>query len=113
MSARSAKPSQSTAANRGIGVSARGLRWVLLALPLTLFGHYAWELGQAQLFADHAGTPLSSYALHCFVAALGDVVIASSAYAIAAVAFRRVSWPIAQRALWPAVTWVAAGSSVA
>ena len=93
-------------------VTRRTIYRILLALLLTLVGHYAWELGQAQFFAEHAGAPLGSYALHCFIASLGDVVIASIAYAVAAVAFRRPAWPWAPHPLGPAALWLAVGLGI-
>ena len=90
------------------------VRAILLAALLTLAGHYAWELAQAQSFQDHAGRPLPEYAMHCFLAALGDLAIAAIAYAAAAAAFRRPSWPAAAAGpgrgwIGPAAVWMAVG----
>lgn len=83
--------------------------WIWLGGVLTLVGHYAWELGQAQFFGNHAGDPLGSYALHCFTASLGDLTIASVLYAVVALVFRRWSWPVEARTLGPATLWLVAG----
>lgn len=90
----------------------RRWRWIPLATLLTLAGHYVWELGQAQFFVNHADAPLSSYALHCFIASLGDLLIASFAYAVAALAFRRPSWPVSPRLAGPMALWLGAGLAV-
>lgn len=83
-----------------------------IALLVTLLGHYVWEIGHAQFFADHAGAPLSSYALHCFVASIGDVVIAFVAFGVAALAFGRAGWPLEKRPVGAAALWLAVGLAI-
>lgn len=48
--------------------------------------------------------------IRCFQAALGDVLLASGAYAVAAIAFRRPMW-LVQDEPWlaPAASWITVG----
>ena len=96
-----------TDAHRGSPVSLG--RAAVVAFALTLSGHYAWELAQAQWFADHAGARLSSYAWHCFVAAWADVLIAAASYGLTALLFRRTRWALEAKTLGPAILWITFG----
>ena len=88
------------------------LRLWLAASLLTLAVHYMWEMGQARFFDNMAGMPLSRHAAICFLASLGDVAIAASAYGVTGLLFRRPVWALRPRWLGPAALWVAIGLGV-
>lgn len=74
----------------------------------TVILHFAWEMLQAPAFVDFAATTWEG-TVRCFAAALGDVLLASGAYAVTALAFRRAAWPVQRGWLLPAATWIAVG----
>lgn len=86
-------------------------RWPAAVL-LTLLLHYVWEMVQAPLFTNFAGASFWSHALPCFWAALGDVLIAFSAYAAAAAAFRRPAWPFGCRCQGPFTVCLLVGLAI-
>lgn len=69
------------------------LRWALFAFVL----NGLWEVAQLPLYTlwqDTDRARIVSYALHCIV---GDVLIATALFLMAAAIFRDFAWP----ALWP------------
>ena len=65
-------------------------RWAALAFGL----HLLWEIGHLRfytLWSDPDRLKVAGYVLHC---TLGDVLIATAAYGITALLFRRSDWPI-------------------
>ena len=82
--------------------------WTVI-LAATVAFHYAWEMLQAPLFDVFAGLSFWEHAWPCFIAALGDVLIAATAYGIAGVVFRRPQWLFELRWQWPAVLCFAGG----
>lgn len=70
--------------------------------------HFTWEMLQAPAFLNFAEST-SAGTIRCFVAALGDVLIAAGAYGITAFAFRSTTWPLRAHWMVPAATWVAVG----
>lgn len=79
-----------------------------LGMLVTLALHFAWEMLQAPAFMQFA-TDFWSGTVRCFVAALGDVVIASGTYAVTALWFRRPAWPVQPGWMVPAATWIVLG----
>lgn len=76
---------------------------------LTTFAlHFTWEMLQAPAFMAFAGSTWQG-TLRCFVAALGDVLIATGAYVVTALAFQRPVWPVRPGWMLPALTWIAVG----
>jgi membrane protease YdiL (CAAX protease family) len=74
---------------------------VIAAVLLTVMLHFGWEMLQAPAFtrfADGAWTGTS----RCFKAALGDLLIASGAYAVTALLFRRSRWAVLPAWRFPA-----------
>ena len=82
---------------------------IALFFFLTLFSHYAWEIGQIRFFASFQNTPFRSYALHCFVASLGDVVIATIAYVGVAALTRNWDWFARRVFSRPLILWLLFG----
>lgn len=80
----------------------------IVSLLLTLTLHFAWEMLQAPAFMDFAGTTWQG-TVRCFVASLGDVLLASGAYLITALVFWRLAWPVRPGWVLPAATWIALG----
>lgn len=80
---------------------------VILGLLVTLTLHFAWEMLQAPAFMDFAGSTWKG-TVRCFVASLGDVLIASGTYGLSALAWR-LDWPIRTRWVLPAATWIGLG----
>lgn len=81
---------------------------ILVAVFVTLALHFTWEMLQAPAFVDFAESTWAG-TVRCFVASLGDVLIASGAYGITAFAFRSATWPLRRHWMLPATTWVAVG----
>jgi hypothetical protein len=84
------------------------MRLIAAGVLTTLALHFAWEMLQAPAFVDFAGSTWAG-TVRCFIAALGDVLLASGAYVVTTLLFRRAAWPVQRSWLSPAVTWVAAG----
>jgi hypothetical protein len=84
------------------------MRVVAVAILATVALHFAWEMLQAAAFIDFAGSTWEG-TVRCFIAALGDLLLASGAYVVTAVAFRRPAWPLQREWLLPAATWIAVG----
>lgn len=84
------------------------MKFMIVGILATLVLHFAWEMLQAPAFADFAESTWAG-TVRCFTAALGDVVLASSAYAITALAFRREAWPVRRGWILPAAIWIALG----
>lgn len=89
-------PFSSNRAKQGIAKYDGIKRWAVAAM-LTLTLHYAWEMGQAPLFTNFANAGWSDHAIPCFRAALGDLLIAFCAYALAALVFWQPMWPFIAR----------------
>jgi hypothetical protein len=81
---------------------------VSVAFLITLALHFTWEMLQAPAFVDFADGVWNG-TVRCFVASVGDVLIASGSYGITALAFRRVAWPLRPGWIAPAATWIALG----
>ena len=81
---------------------------VIVGIVVTLTLHFGWEMLQAPAFVDFAGSTWEG-TVRCFVASLGDVLLASSAYVVTPLAFRRLRWPIGPDWILPAATWIAFG----
>ena len=84
------------------------MKLMIVGIVATLTLHFAWEMLQAPAFADFAGSTWAG-TVRCFTAALGDVLLASGAYVITALAFRRAAWPVRRGWILPAATWIALG----
>lgn len=84
----------------------------MLGFVLTLVAHYGWELLQARWYVVHEGNPLRAYAWHCFVAALGDVVIAGVSYALTAAAFHAPRWVLEPRVALVGFGWIVIGLGI-
>lgn len=89
-------------------MKASRLTLVVAGTLLTLGLHFGWEMLQAPAFVRFADS-LWACTVRCFQAALGDVVIASGAYAATALAFRRSAWPILPGWMAPATVWIVLG----
>lgn len=96
---------------KAAGAMERWNQW-LIAAAATFVLHYAWEMGQAPWFRELAGLPFSAHLVRCWVATLGDMVIAAGAYAVASLLFRRPRWPFLRRWYGPALVWIASGLAV-
>lgn len=59
---------------------------MIVGILVTLVPDFAWEMLQASGFADFAGS-IWEATVRCFTAALGDVRLASGAYAVTALLF--------------------------
>lgn len=81
---------------------------MIVGIVATLALHFAWEMLQAPAFADFAGSTWAG-TVRCFTAALGDVLLASGAYVITALAFRHRAWPVRRGWIAPAAIWIALG----
>jgi hypothetical protein len=68
-------------------------RWLVFA-SLTLILHFAWEVSQATWYASMHGLPFWRATLLCARAAMGDLVIAAIAFAVAAAVAKSMTWPI-------------------
>ena len=86
-------------------------QWAI-AVGATFLLHYAWEMLQAPWFEELAKLPLYAHLGRCGIAAIGDVLIAGSAYALTALLFRSLRWPFASRWFGPALVWIASGMAV-
>jgi len=86
--------------------------WLSLVL-LTLFLNYAWELAQSPFFKNMARLSVWQTALHCSRSAVGDLVFASAAYLLVALAFRDLRWPVSRSWMGAAVTWIVIGIAAA
>lgn len=84
------------------------MKFMIVCIVATLTLHFAWEMLQAPAFADFAGSTWAG-TVRCFTAALGDVLLASGAYAITALAFQRGPWPVRRGWILPGATWIALG----
>lgn len=82
--------------------------WTTVLAGTVVF-HYAWEMLQAPLFDVFAGLSFWEHAWPCFVAAVGDLLIAGIAYGATALLFRRPQWPFEPGWQWPAMLWFALG----
>ena len=85
--------------------------WTAFAL-IVLALNFAWEMMQAKWFASMRGLSPMRATLLCFRAALGDLVIATTAFAVAALAARAVTWPAERRVVVPATVFVGVGLAV-
>lgn len=81
---------------------------MIAGVVATLTLHFAWEMLQAPAFADFAGSTWAGTA-RCFAAAVGDVLLATGAYVITALAFRGAAWPVRRGWILPAATWIGLG----
>ena len=81
---------------------------VVVGVLVTLALHFTWEMLQAPAFVDFAESMWAG-TIRCFVAALGDVLIAAGAYGVTALAFRSATWPLRAHWILPAATWVGVG----
>lgn len=81
---------------------------LILGLVVTLALHFTWEMLQAPAFMDFAGTTWEG-TLRCLVASVGDVFLASGAYLMTALIFRRFAWPIRPGWILPSAIWIALG----
>lgn len=91
---------------------ARNVPWQypwIWTVAITLALHYVWEMAQAPLFTNFAGTGFWGHAWPCFRAALGDVAIAGLSYTVAAVAVRRTAWLFQPRWKVPFAIWLVLG----
>lgn len=84
----------------------------LLAAAITVVLHYAWEMLQAPLFDDFAGMHFWEHAWPCFLAALGDLMIAVTSYGIAALVVGRSGWPFQRRWSIPFAICLACGLAI-
>lgn len=84
------------------------MKLAIAGLLGTLGLHFAWEMLQAPAFEQFASTAWDG-TVRCFVAALGDVVIAGMAYVATALVLRRAWWPLERAWIGPAAVWVALG----
>ena len=78
---------------------------IALFLLSTLLLHYIWEIGQVRFFESLRDVPFTIYAVHCFVASLGDVFNIDPTFLRISfvLAFFFISWEVA------VVAYVAAG----
>ena len=83
-------------------------RALVVGMLVTLALHFTWEMLQAPAFMEFAGSTWEG-TVRCFVASLGDVLLASGAFAVTALVFRRPNWPLLSRWAVPAITWMAIG----
>ena len=74
---------------------------VTVGLLVTLALHFAWEMLQAPAFVDFADTAWDG-TVRCFLASLGDLLLASGAYAVTALIFWRPAWPVRPGWILPA-----------
>lgn len=83
---------------------------VVVGVLVTLALHFTWEMLQAPAFDDFAESMWAG-TVRCFVAALGDVLIAAGAYGVTAVAIRSATWPLRAHWIVPAATatWIGVG----
>lgn len=81
---------------------------LVIGLVATLGLHFAWEMLQAPAFQAFAPTVWEG-TVRCFVAALGDVLIASLAYVATALVVRRIAWPLQQGWVRAAALWLVIG----
>lgn len=93
--------------------AAAGRTWARVRLAgagllVTLGLHFAWEMLQAPAFEQFAATAWEG-TVRCFVAATGDVLIASAAYVATALVVWRAAWPLQRRWVAPAALWLAFG----
>lgn len=93
--------------NGGREVMRRAFAIVLATYAL----HFAWEMGQASLFARMDRLPFWTATAWCARAAGWDVVIGAAAFSAAALAGRRALW-IQRRAWWPFAIYFAVGLGV-
>jgi hypothetical protein len=63
---------------------------------------------QAPVFMDFAGTTWQG-TLRCFVASVGDVLLASGADLMTALIFRRFAWAVRPGWILPSSIWIALG----
>lgn len=69
-------------------------RWLGVWAVLAFVFHLSWEIGHLRFYTlaqDIDRVRVAAYVLHCV---LGDVVLAISAFLAAALAVRRVAWPL-------------------
>jgi hypothetical protein len=83
-------------------------RWLAFAL-LVLALNFAWEMSQAPWFASMRGLPFWQATLLCTRAALGDLLIAAIAFAIAAAVAKSLAWPVNRRAALATVVFILTG----
>ena len=77
-------------------------RWVLFTVAVLIL-HYIWEMAQGGLFVGMQEQPFAQAAVRCFKATLGDLVITAVAFGSAALAVRRIQWPLVKSSVAPAV----------
>lgn len=87
------------------------MKLAFAGLLVTLGLHFAWEMLQAPAFEEFAATAWDG-TVRCFVAALGDVVIAGLAYVATALVFRHAWWPLQHQWIGPAALWLASGLAI-
>lgn len=80
----------------------------IVGIVVTLVLHFTWEMLQAPAFVDFAGSRWEG-SVRCFLASLGDVLLASGAYFITVVVIRRLAWPLRPGWVLPAAMWIALG----
>lgn len=81
---------------------------VVTGIVVTLTLHFVWEMLQAQAFVDFAVSTWKG-TVRCFGASLGDLLLATGAYVVTALLFRRLDWPIRRHWVLPAATWIGLG----
>src|SRR5258706_4577203 len=86
-------------------------RWSTFA-TLVFALHFAWEMSQAAWFASMRGLTFWRGTFACARAALGDLVIVTIAFAVAAAVAKSASWPMERRRPLAAITFVLAGLSI-
>ena len=83
-------------------------RWIGFA-AFVLVLNFAWEMSQASWFANMREMPFWRATRVCFIAAVGDLIIAAIAFGLAALIARRAAWPLGPRAPLSTIVFILVG----
>lgn len=87
------------------------MRWMAFAVFVFML-NFVWEMVQARWFASMRGLTLWRATLICTWATLGDVLIATIAFAVAAVVAKSVTWPVQRGAILAMIAFVLVGIAI-
>ena len=82
----------------------------MAAIVLAL--HFTWEMAQCGRFAGMRALPLRDAALRCLFASFGDLGIAATSFAVAALVSRDLRWPARRNPAGPLVVFLSVGIAI-
>lgn len=79
------------------------------AIGLMLLCQYLWEFGEGPFYAGYTRLSTAHYAVICLYATFADLLIAAGGYAVVAIMWRSLRWPLHRRCVRPTIVWLIVG----